>query len=413
MPPELPLTEPARTRRSLRSATAATAVAAIDAPVLQTSDGGSLEREAVVEPTVTVAPLSRRAARQSLTAREEVVTPPVILDAAVTATESADLPLVAPRVTPLVVPVAFAAATEPAQVSVPQPDVFEMASRLFENTSPIADPAPAARKRASTDDGGKDVEADALPARFVGRSFRKIATVGVTAGAMGIAGLLAVAMTLPPEAVAAAQGSSLVSVNSLASGRDGQSSTKVTKDEIQAFVAPTDVQNESLAGAGGFSTISRADLAAEQGIRFSEELYTNDPTASIQWPYVVGVAMSSPFGQRWGRLHAGIDLVPGEGAPIQAIADGVVRLATESDGGYGVGVYIDHVIDGSPITSHYAHMQYGSLRVATGDVIKVGDIIGSTGNTGNSYGAHLHFELLVNEVPIDPLPWMMEHAGRK
>ena len=122
--------------------------------------------------------------------------------------------------------------------------------------------------------------------------------------------------------------------------------------------------------------------------------------------------MSSGFGQRWGRMHEGIDLVPGAGAPIQSIAEGTVRIATESGGAYGVTVYIDHIVDGQVVTSHYSHMQYGSLRVSAGDTVEVGDIIGLVGNTGRSYGAHLHFEIIVNGTKIDPLPWLQENAGR-
>jgi murein DD-endopeptidase MepM/ murein hydrolase activator NlpD len=122
--------------------------------------------------------------------------------------------------------------------------------------------------------------------------------------------------------------------------------------------------------------------------------------------------MSYGYGMRSGRLHEGIDFVPGNGAPIQAIADGTVRIATEQGGAFGVTVYIDHVIDGSVITSHYSHMQYGSLQVKAGDTVKVGDIVGKTGNTGRSYGAHLHFELIVNGTTIDPMPWLRENAGR-
>jgi murein DD-endopeptidase MepM/ murein hydrolase activator NlpD len=97
---------------------------------------------------------------------------------------------------------------------------------------------------------------------------------------------------------------------------------------------------------------------------------------------------------------------------VQSIADGTVRIATESGGNYGVTVYIDHMIDGQLITSHYAHMQYGSLRVVAGQKVKVGDIIGKVGNTGRSYGAHMHFELIVDGSTIDPQPWLYENAGR-
>ena len=93
-------------------------------------------------------------------------------------------------------------------------------------------------------------------------------------------------------------------------------------------------------------------------------------------------------------MHEGVDFTPGAGSPIQAIADGVVRIATNSGGAYGVTVVIDHVIDGQLVSSRYAHMQYGSLQVAVGQHVTVGTVIGRTGNTGRSFGAHTHFEIL-------------------
>lgn len=244
------------------------------------------------------------------------------------------------------------------------------------------------------------------------RSRRKLVAACATMSIMGIAGLLAVSMTLPAEAVAAAQGIPAQATTSLVAASSGAASD-ASDDEIQAYVASSDVHNEVLQRTDDYSTLSLGDLAAEQGIAFSDSLYTNDRTAAIQWPFAVGVGMSYGYGMRDGRLHEGLDLVPGDGAPVQAIADGTVRIATESGGNYGVTVYIDHIIDGALITSHYSHMQYGSLRVAAGETVKVGDIIGLVGNTGRSYGAHMHFELIVNDSTIDPLPWLQANAGRK
>ena len=57
-------------------------------------------------------------------------------------------------------------------------------------------------------------------------------------------------------------------------------------------------------------------------------------------------------------------------------------------------------------------MQYGSLQVEVGEHVTVGTIVGHTGNTGRSYGAHTHFEILMNgTTPIDPIPWLRQHAG--
>lgn len=242
------------------------------------------------------------------------------------------------------------------------------------------------------------------------RKRNKFLAMGASVGIMGVAGLIAVSMTLPAGAVAAAQRvQSPVASLVAASGQQGSG---IDDDEIQAFISSSDLQNGSIERADNFSTASLIDIAHEQGINYSSSVYTNDPDAAIQWPFMVGVGMTYGYGMRDGRLHEGLDLVPGAGAPVQAIAGGTVRIATESGGNYGVTVYIDHMIDGGVITSHYSHMQYGSLQVEAGQTVEVGDIIGKVGNTGRSYGAHMHFELIVAGATIDPLPWLQENAGR-
>ncbi|MDR6868164.1 murein DD-endopeptidase MepM/ murein hydrolase activator NlpD [Microbacterium resistens] len=290
-------------------------------------------------------------------------------------------------------------------------DAALAALRHIAETAPAATSPSSATSRAARPMEQTAREVAAAPRRAKGGSFRRVARIGVPAGVMGMVGLLAISMTLPSQAIASGHGlspaTSLVASGSAKSAADAEA-----KEDIQAFIAPSDVQGASLQGAEGFGAVSQVQVAAESGIRFSDSLYTNDSTAKIQWPFIVGVAMSSPFGVRDGVMHEGIDLAPGDGAPIQSIADGTVRLASESDGGYGVGVYIDHIIDGQLVTSHYGHMQYGSLKVKTGDVVKVGDIVGLTGDTGHSFGPHLHFEIIVDGAKIDPLPWMLAHAGR-
>ncbi|MGO2933693.1 M23 family metallopeptidase [Microbacterium sp.] len=286
-------------------------------------------------------------------------------------------------------------------------DAFDAASRAF-SFVPAAPSVPGVDKASTVRQLPK--AAVHVPARRR-RARGKFVAAGATVGVMGIAGLIAVSMTLPAEAVAVAQGESAQTSMSLVAASK-ESSSSVSDEEIQAYVASSDVQNDEIQRAEGFSAASLIDLATQQGISYSGDVFTNDPEAAIQWPFIVGVSMSYGYGMRDGRLHEGLDLLPGAGAPVQAIADGKVRTATESGGNYGVTVYIDHMVDGKLITSHYSHMQYGSLEVQTGDTVKVGDIVGKVGDTGRSYGAHMHFELIVDGSTIDPLPWLNENAGR-
>jgi murein DD-endopeptidase MepM/ murein hydrolase activator NlpD len=106
-----------------------------------------------------------------------------------------------------------------------------------------------------------------------------------------------------------------------------------------------------------------------------------------------------------------MDMNPGQGTPIQVVADGVVTVAQSSDNG-GLGVYaeIEHVIDGQTVTSVYGHMLEGSLQLSEGQVVTVGQQVGNVGNTGTSTGAHLHFEIHLDGAPIDPFAWLSAHV---
>ncbi|MER7446756.1 M23 family metallopeptidase [Microbacterium sp. NPDC097977] len=403
------------TRRSSRTRTTA-----VEAPAAGVPDVAS---EAA--PVAPQNPSSRRAARERLNTAEVIVAAAAVA-AATAAAESAEIVEIpdtddvlehavdAPEA-PVPAAEAEASDADGSDESDPSPslsssseeeDAFESAARAFRSVASGSIPMPAAAADRNDD--------EAEPTVHVARrrpQARKFLAVGATVGVMSLAGLLAVGMTLPAEAVAAVQGSPTLAATSLVAA-SGAQKAGAADDEIQAFVTSSDVQNESLTRSDSFSTVSLIQVASEEGINYSNEVFTNDPEAAIQWPFKVGVGMSSGYGMRWGRLHEGIDFVPGEGAPIQAVADGVVRIATEQGGAYGVTVYIDHVIDGQIVTSHYSHMQYGSLQVKAGQTVKVGDIVGHTGNTGRSYGAHLHFEIIINGSTIDPLPWLRENAGR-
>jgi murein DD-endopeptidase MepM/ murein hydrolase activator NlpD len=96
-------------------------------------------------------------------------------------------------------------------------------------------------------------------------------------------------------------------------------------------------------------------------------------------------------------FHEGLDFGASEGTPIPSAGPGVVEFAGDG-GGYGNCVVINH---GGGIKSRYAHMQTLPV-VATGDTVARGQILGPVGQTGVSFGAHLHFEIEVNGVKVNP-----------
>ena len=141
---------------------------------------------------------------------------------------------------------------------------------------------------------------------------------------------------------------------------------------------------------------------------------------SVVWPFPGSVPIAGGYGPRvppcagCSSFHKGLDMNPGAGTPIRAVAGGVVRLATAYDnGGLGVHVIIDHRIGGKLVSSLYAHMVQGSLAVHQGQTVAVGQRLGSVGTTGQSTGPHLHFEILLGGVtPTDPYAWLTAKAGR-
>lgn len=142
-------------------------------------------------------------------------------------------------------------------------------------------------------------------------------------------------------------------------------------------------------------------------------------SASLQWPVPAGTRIASPFGPRsspcsgCSSFHEGVDFSAPSGAPVHAIASGVVVQANSYDSGaLGVYVAIRHVIEGQVIVSAYAHMQVGSMNLGIGAPVSVGQVIGRVGNTGASTGTHLHFEIrLGGTTPVDPIPWMHARLG--
>ena len=116
------------------------------------------------------------------------------------------------------------------------------------------------------------------------------------------------------------------------------------------------------------------------------------------WP--VNGPVVSPFGMRWGRLHAGVDIAVPAGTPIRAAASGTVAMAGWM-GGYGQYTCIQH---GGGVATCYAHQS--SIGVGSGASVKQGQVIGSVGCTGHCFGDHLHFEVRINGSPVDPMGYL-------
>lgn len=113
---------------------------------------------------------------------------------------------------------------------------------------------------------------------------------------------------------------------------------------------------------------------------------------------------TSPYGIRWGKLHAGIDLAAPEGTPYKAVHAGTVTAAGYN-GGYGYSITVKQA---NGVEVIYAHSR--RLLVKAGDKVTAGQVIGEVGNTGASYGTHLHVEVHVNGAPTDPIPFLRDRG---
>jgi murein DD-endopeptidase MepM/ murein hydrolase activator NlpD len=187
------------------------------------------------------------------------------------------------------------------------------------------------------------------------------------------------------------------------------------RDEVAGAKGVLAAQRNHLADAVGvrkqkLAVVSRSlrhdeeDLAAMQASNGSivGALDTSAPikhgSGQLIWP--VNGQFTSPFGGRWGRLHAGIDIAVPVGTAVRAADTGTVRIAGWV-GGYGNYVCIQHTASMSTCYGHNSR-----LLVSSGQSVRQGQVISASGNTGHSTGPHVHFEVRINGSPVDPMGYL-------
>ena len=261
---------------------------------------------------------------------------------------------------------------------------------------PVA-PAPVAR-RAAAATAATTAPASAPRQRSAFRSAGKRVTV---VGAMVFAGAMLVSTSVPANAF-------------FVDTAERTEAKKATASQTFVAGAATD----DSASRDGYSVTEMKVAPVSEYASTSSSTFSNDVAGTVQWPFATGVPISSGFGARHvsncgfcSTFHNGLDFVPGAGSPIQVIADGTVSAVTGPGGAFGNHVEIEHVIDGQKVTSTYSHMQTGSVQVSVGEKVTVGQLVGKVGSTGNSTGAHLHFEIHLGGVPVDPYPWLTANTN--
>jgi len=196
----------------------------------------------------------------------------------------------------------------------------------------------------------------------------------------------------------------------------------LTVSERDAFVVkdapppppppPPVVESETASGTSNATSTRSGGVAAGGGT------IVNSGTGDIRWPFPGTVVLSSGFGPRaapcaaCSSMHMGLDMTPGSGTPIGAVAAGTVRTSG-LHAQFGQYAVIDHVIDGQKVSTLYAHMVVGSSPLVVGQQVAVGELVGLVGRSGVATGAHLHFEVLIGgSTQVDPRAWLDANAGR-
>ena len=267
-------------------------------------------------------------------------------------------------------------------------------------------PAPPTRRRATPAQASgasrppASQTGSAGPKRTTTSARRNTPSRMLSLAAMVFAGALLVGMSVPANAFISDASASAPDV--LADKVPGQ--TLAVSSEAALAETPRD----------SYEVISYAE---QLRLKYPNVSYSySATTGAIRWPFPYQVPISDGFGWRPNPSgvgeghHNGLDFTPGGGSPIYAVADGTVVLHSDEQYGYGNHVILTHNVNGLVFDSLYAHMLTGSSPLNAGDPIKVGDFIGLVGDTGNSYGAHLHLEIRVGGAPIDPFPFLTTNA---
>ncbi|HET8779128.1 MAG TPA: peptidoglycan DD-metalloendopeptidase family protein, partial [Agromyces sp.] len=195
-------------------------------------------------------------------------------------------------------------------------------------------------------------------------------------------------------------------------------------DEAWAAVdeVPVEAREDDVASAEREVSAARAALADLQARAANDSRLASSSVSLIAslpsdagqlsdqgWARPVNGRMTDGYGPRPDKplagvndFHRGTDVAASCGAPIFAATGGVV-VETGPNGSYGNWILIEH---GSGVSTGYAHLIDGGIAVSAGDTVSAGQLIGAVGSTGASTGCHLHFEVRLDNVAIDAVPFM-------
>lgn len=139
---------------------------------------------------------------------------------------------------------------------------------------------------------------------------------------------------------------------------------------------------------------------ASSSVKYASSVNTSSKKVALNVNLIkpVSGSVTSRFGSRWGSTHKGVDIGAAKGTKIKVAASGTVVSSNYGyNGGYGNYIVVSH---GNGVETAYGHCS--ELYVKAGQKVSQGEVIASVGNTGRSYGNHLHFEIRINGVAQNP-----------
>lgn len=205
------------------------------------------------------------------------------------------------------------------------------------------------------------------------------------------------------------------------SATTGVSLTTAGEASAQSFTSTDEIRAE-ISPRGSFSATTPEEIERTRSQAVAAAVSAGMPLGSaVDIPIADEALMpmddgtysfTDGFGaSRPGRSHLGQDFAAPVGSPIHASMDGCVSRSTESYQGYGVTIQIESIIDGESVSTVYSHMNYGTRAVEVGECVTAGQYIGDVGSTGYVFGSCLHFEVHIDNVAVDPMPWLSEHVS--
>jgi len=171
-------------------------------------------------------------------------------------------------------------------------------------------------------------------------------------------------------------------------------------ESVASIARKFNLKTETIMEDNNLEDSSKLKIDQKLVLRGAKPEFSYQDRLDQKFMYPINTRITSYYGPRWGRVHEGLDFAAPMGSPIRAVSSGRVVYSGWATG-YGYVVIIEHQ---KGLRTLYAHNS--KLLVSVGESVGRGEVISRSGNTGNSTGPHLHFEVQVNGRPENPLNYI-------